>query len=370
MKYVETGFRAVYDNFTAFPLNETTKQYAAGLPGAEEADCILTFGYIGRDSEVALEVIACGRRENQTFRFFPADETKRIHFKVSEVQDMEFMFLDRRDGNLGKRYEAKLEQIEDGTDEMLETRRMGFLDGERELFRPDVVSVYLIKQNMKAEPVKVLITGMGENCLIGTVLEPKESFGVKKNETLAFVLQEVEEGKVICAANLNQSRKLRAEDLADGKLLKSAMNLFSKNRNEDTYVDVLEILRDSKLWVPCSVILSEADQQRMEAMVNHVLADPPAPPAFANNDAIRIAPELIQKDGKIYLPAFTAEEEMKSYGEQFTKVQKDVLEWLAIAEKNDQNISGMVINPFTDGFVLRRDVFDILKKMKSSLKEH
>lgn len=368
MKYIETGFRAVYDNFTAFPVNEKTGEWIKGMPGESEASCILTFGYIGDDHEVRLEIIACGKQEGSTFRFFNADE-KRRSFKAEDVSSVEFMFLDRRDGSLGKRYESKLEAIEDADDEILETRRMGFIDKEREPYRPDVVKVYLAKKGLRTEPVKTLIKGMGENSIIGTLLEnPEQNFGAVCGDDIAFVLQEIEEGRVIMAANMARKRKLKEEDLEDGRLLKNTIGIFMKDRNEDTYIDVLEILRDSELWVPCNIILSEMDQKRMDMMVNNVLADRMAPQGgFLNQDAIRAMPEYLKRDDEVFLPIFTSEDEMKSFGEKYTKVRKPVLEWMDIAEKNEHGVAGMVINPFTDCFILRTDIFEAIRKIKSSI---
>ena len=44
---------------------------------------------------------------------------------------------------------------------------------------------------------------------------------------------------------MTPSRKLTAEDLEDGTLLKEAVSIFNKERTEEHFIDILEFLRDS-----------------------------------------------------------------------------------------------------------------------------
>ena len=60
MKYQETGFRALYKNFAAFPLNDKFRKAMEGYPNVDDANCMLVYGYIDHEAGVTLEVIAAG----------------------------------------------------------------------------------------------------------------------------------------------------------------------------------------------------------------------------------------------------------------------------------------------------------------------
>ena len=60
---------------------------------------------------------------------------------------------------------------------------------------------------------------------------------------------------------MNPSQTITAEDLEDGSLLEAAVSAFNKERTQDHLFDVLEILRDSYVWIPCTAVMSEEDQR-------------------------------------------------------------------------------------------------------------
>ena len=77
MKYSETGFRAIYKNFCAFPLTDAFKQSMQDYPGIDKANCILVYGYIDHEAGLTLEVIAAGIEKDERFKFFePSQETR------------------------------------------------------------------------------------------------------------------------------------------------------------------------------------------------------------------------------------------------------------------------------------------------------
>ena len=59
-----------------------------------------------------------------------------------------------------------------------------------------------------------------------------------------------------------ESRELTEEDLEDGTLLEDAVRVFRDNRNEETFFEVIQLLRDSYVWIPCSMVLSERDKKK------------------------------------------------------------------------------------------------------------
>ena len=67
---------------------------------------------------------------------------------------------------------------------------------------------------------------------------------------------------------MNPSAQITEEDLADGKMLEQTVSKFNSNRNNDTFIDVIEILRDSIVYVSYNAVLSDRDQERFEEIIN------------------------------------------------------------------------------------------------------
>ena len=58
MKYNEVGFRAYYHNYIAVPMKDKLKTVLKDFPGADKANCILTYGYIDHTAGLTLEILA------------------------------------------------------------------------------------------------------------------------------------------------------------------------------------------------------------------------------------------------------------------------------------------------------------------------
>lgn len=57
------------------------------------------------------------------------------------------------------------------------------------------------------------------------------------------------------------------ELLEGGAFLKRAVNICNRNRTQLNMIKLLRILRDSWIWIPCNVIMSDADNAAMEALL-------------------------------------------------------------------------------------------------------
>ena len=64
---------------------------------------------------------------------------------------------------------------------------------------------------------------------------------------------------------------------------------------------------------------------------------------------------------------FTSEEEMGDYGERFSKVRKHILETIPLVRNNHKKIAGIIVNAFSEPFVLDARIFDIVEQLKSRL---
>lgn len=372
MKYKDTGFRALYKNFVAFMLKDNLKQCIERYPNAGKANCILTYGYIDQEAGLTMEVLCAGIKDGDSFTFFDTSKEIRAMLRAGSVIDDEFYMFDDNDSSLSKKYSDKLEVVKnyEAPEEVEESRKMTFLDKLRHEYYPDDVMVYLTREGLNLEGCWVRIIGLGDHYIMGTLLnEPDQDFGCHEGEKIAFFVQKTEDGEIICFSDMTPSRKLTAEDLEDGTLLKEAVSIFNKQRNEEHFLDILELLRDSYVWVPCNAVMSEADMARFEQALKDTGDDPAAliGEEFTTSDEVRLVPDILQNGDDFFFPVFSSEEEMGEYGEHFSKIQKHILEVIPIARNNEKNVVGIVLNAFTEPFVLDAEIFDMVENMKTRL---
>ena len=309
MKYKETGFRALYKNFVAFMLKDNLKQCIKDYPDADKANCILTYGYIDREAGLTMEVLCAGVKDGESFTFFDCSEEIRAILRVGSVIEDEFYVFDDCEESLSKKYSAKLDVLKhyDAPEEVEESRKMTFLDKSRHEYYPDDVMVYLTREGLNPEGCWVRIIGLGDHFIMGTLLnEPNQDFGYHEGEKVAFFVQKTEDDEIILYTDMTPSRKLTAEDLEDGTLLKEAVAAFNKERTEDHFLDVLEFLRDSYVWIPCNAVMSEADMARFEQAMKDAGDDPSAMAGeeFTTNDEVSLVPDILQNGDNFFFPVF------------------------------------------------------------------
>ncbi len=374
MKYTETGFRALYKKISVFDITDTIRESIEGFPGADLADCVLTYGYIDREAGLTLEVLAAGLKVNERFRFAEGNDHISSKIRIENVKDVEFSLLEDSEGQLEKRYASKIAILSnyDADEEVEKSREIRSLDGFRDSSCIDDVLVRLLKDGLHPEECWARIIGLEKPCIVGTLLnEPAQDFGYHVGETIAFFVQETEDHKLICCSDMNPSMKLTAEDLADGSMLKEAIHVFLSERTNPHFIDILELLRDSYVWIPCSVIMGEIDQETLQQTLEAAEAEGDlmslVGQTFTSQEDIRMVPDVLTNGDQYFFPVFTNAEEMGEYGERFSKVQEHFLKAISMARNNDKDVVGIVINPFSEPFVFEKQIFDLVEKMKSRL---
>ena len=165
--------------------------------------------------------------------------------------------------------------------------------------------------------------------------------------------------------------KITAELLEDGSFLKRAVEICNRNRTQLDLIKLAKILRDSWVWVPCNAIMSDVDNAAVEKMImeaeNNGGLDSLIGTKICNRDGIRMAPDILQNGDDYFFPVFTSDTEMGEYGERFSKIQRHFLEAANLARNNEKKVAGIVINAFTEPFVVPREMFDVIAGMESSL---
>ena len=149
--------------------------------------------------------------------------------------------------------------------------------------------------------------------------------------------------------------------------------ICSKNPTPINLIKLARILHDSWVWIPCNAVMSDADyyswskvileaakKGELNSLVGH---------EFTNQENIRLVPDILQNGNDFFFPVFTSEDEMGEYGDRFSKVQKHFLEAANLARNNDKNIKGIVINAFSEPFVVPVEMFDIIVEMNSDMED-
>ena len=168
---------------------------------------------------------------------------------------------------------------------------------------------------------------------------------------------------------MNPSAQITVEDLADGKMLEEAVSKFNENKSNDTFIDVLELLRDSTVYVPYNAVLSERDQERFEKIINEAgeNLDKLVGLEFTAKDETRLIPDILENNDNNFFPIFSTEESMGEYGDNFSKISQSILDAITLAKNNDKKPVGIVLNAFSEPFILDKEVWDIVENMKSRL---
>ena len=80
-------------------------------------------------------------------------------------------------------------------------------------------------------------------------------------------------------------------------------------------------------------------------------------------------PDILQNREAYFFPVFSTVEAMGEYGESFSKVQRHMLDAITLAKNNEKELAGIVLNAFTEPFVLDAKIWDIVENMKSRIEE-
>ena len=228
------------------------------------------------------------------------------------------------------------------------------------------------KKGLSSEVVSYFIDEMLRNSLesgaAGIVINPwGQSFRLA-NELIKKIIEA--DGNVEYSV---PDDPITAELLEDGSYLKRAIEICNRNRTQLNVIKLARILRDSVVWVPCTAVFSEADQKAMDKLVREAQEkgdlDSLKDQTFTSHDEVRMVPDILQNGDNYFFPVFTSEEEMGEYGEQFSKIPGHFLRAMNMARNSEKNVSGIVINAFTEPFDVPVEIFDAIANMESSIKQ-
>ncbi|MBO4292724.1 MAG: SseB family protein, partial [Lachnospiraceae bacterium] len=159
-----------------------------------------------------------------------------------------------------------------------------------------------------------------------------------------------------------------------GSLLKAAIHKFHEGDQTDGLFEICQILRDSYVWIPCSAVVGEEDQKTVEQMIAEAGddLDSMVGKEFTTQGNIRLVPDILQRGDEHFFPVFSTEEDMGEYGEHFSKMQQHFLQVIGLARNHKEyegGLTGIVINAFTEPFVLPQELYEAVEKMVSRVED-
>ena len=343
MKYTDTGFRMLYQNFALFPMNAVIRSVMEGWPGVEEADCVLTFGYIHHEEGFLLEILAAGNRAGNTIHYYDTRFDTSAVLRISQVEEEEFQLFENDYETLLRRYIRKVDPLgKHETDEALQkTRTMLFLDECRDPYHVDDVTVRIARRDCASEDLPVRIEGLDEQSLQGMLMEePRGDLGIHKGSSVRFYVMETEDRTICCYADLTPPRRLTEADLEDGTILKDAIHTCNAEKTQANAMEVFSLLHDSDVWIPC----------RMEQS-----GERPA----------QMLPQILQSGETNFYPVFSSPEEGRELAEQCTFIRQSFLEAVLYAREHADEIEAIVVNALTEPFFLGGEIYPLVESMET-----
>ena len=374
MNYSNAGFRFFYHCFVVFDKDiildrkEDYKEY-------DKANGVLTYGYIDHERGFTFDVLGIVENKEGTISLLEKHpEDLRTIFRAEALDEKEAIIIndDEQFTDLFKQHIENIRKTYENNKGIEDTREMSFLDDLRDPYYIDDVQVHLFRRGLDPEVCSIRIQGHDEHYFIGKLLnEPDQNFDYHLGEEVIFALKKTQDETWIAICDLNPTKTLSRKDLEGGLLLKQAISDFNKNRSEETLLEVMELLRDSIVVIPCTAILSQNDQDNIEKLVEEAGDDPESlvGETITNKDQIRLVPDFLKSNDELFMPVFSAEEEMGEYGNSFSHVETEFLSAVQLAGASKDKLAGIVVNPFSEFFVVDRGLMDAVKQLKTRIVE-
>lgn len=147
--------------------------------------------------------------------------------------------------------------------------------------------------------------------------------------------------------------------------IKATIRQFENERSESNLLNLLTCLHDSEIWIPCNMIMSEADTAKFQQLLEENKDNPDAVVGrtLFNSETIRMVPDILQSGEDYFFPVFTSVEEMGEYGNHFSKIQDSFLHAIVLARNNEKQVAGIVINAFSEAFVAENAMLEFIESL-------
>lgn len=159
---------------------------------------------------------------------------------------------------------------------------------------------------------------------------------------------------------MEENSYIDPKTLESGKVLLYLKHKFLEDQTEQALLSVLGCLRDSQVIVPVSMTMSEEDKEKL---LSAKKGD-----KFSASDEIRLKPDILQRGEQFFFPMFSNKEEMpQKYAANFSTINMSVLQCIQMAKTYEQ-VTGLVLDAFTDPLVLNYSLADLISELESRLR--
>lgn len=139
--------------------------------------------------------------------------------------------------------------------------------------------------------------------------------------------------------------------------LEEAIRAFYDEGSQENLHRVFETLTCSTVLIPCEAKLSDADMAQFMKLLETKGEDLTGDTVISQ-DNVRLIPKILQHEGKSFFPIFSTEEAMEDYGKECSIVGKPFMEVLPLVQHHPEKLSGIVVNPFTQPFVVPMELLE------------
>jgi hypothetical protein len=324
---------------------------------------------VDHEDGLFLEVLAAAQMKDEGLAVFPPHTGKRATVGAAYIENQELYVFDGEDADAHPEYAEKIAQarflpVTEGT---RKSREMDMLDPHRDMIFVDDVRVYMIKEDVEPEVcwVRIEDLDMENHRLIGKVLAHTDrDFGVEAGDLIAFYIQRIDNEKLVCCADFDRMDTVVKRRAEEADPLRKALYEFGRVKSYETVNQVVEELRKRDVWLPCTAILTQEEQNRIEALLDASGNDMEKLNQYimGNTEGIELVPDILKhEDGSLFMPVFASPEDMGSYGDSYSKVEKPLTEVLDMVEHHQEDLAGIVVNPFSESMVLAKDLFDAIR---------
>ena len=153
---------------------------------------------------------------------------------------------------------------------------------------------------------------------------------------------------------------VKRETLKSGRVLKALIEQFENDRTKQNLIAVLHCLRDSFVWIPGTLQMSDLDAKKFQ---NSNVGD-----TVTTDEVMKFEPDILQNGEDKFYPVFSSIEEMGEYGNNFSKVEKHFFEAMSYANGKKETI-GIVVNAFSLPFVVPKEWFEIVSQFPTNIED-
>ena len=158
---------------------------------------------------------------------------------------------------------------------------------------------------------------------------------------------------------MREEGKVDPAELENGDILRQLVEQLKNKPCEKHYVAVLRCLRDSFIWIPGNIRISEMDTAEI---LRKKEGD-----TFSPQQDMKFVPDFLQNGDEFFLPVFSNQEQMGEYSDHCSKLERHFFDAMRLALGREE-VSGIVLDPFTSPCVVLKGDFDFIGNLPSMLK--